>query len=57
MRTPLTTFHDHPGDISSESWGLLKPMGPEGDVNANVRDPDKKDLNAEYNRYVKAQDS
>jgi hypothetical protein len=32
-------------------------MGPEGDVNANVRDPDKKDLNAEYNRYLKAQEA
>ena len=32
-------------------------MGPEGDVNANVRDPNKKDLNAEYNRYVKAQEA
>ena len=32
-------------------------MGPEGDVNANVRDPDKKDLSAEYNRYLKAQEA
>ena len=32
-------------------------MGPEEDVNANVKDPDKKDLNAEYNRYVKAQEA
>jgi hypothetical protein len=57
LRTPLTTLHDRPGDISLESWGRLQPMGPEGDVNANVRDADKKDLSAEYNRYLKAQEA
>ena len=31
LRTPLTTFHDQPGDISSGSWGRLKPLEPEGD--------------------------
>ena len=54
---PLNIFHKHPGDISAGSWGLLKPMEPEGDFNANMKDPNKKDLNAEYNTYVRAQES
>ena len=56
LRTPLSTFHEHPGDISAGSWGFLKPMEPEGDFNANMKDPNKKDLNAEYNTYVRAQE-
>jgi hypothetical protein len=32
-------------------------MEPEGDFNANMKDPNKKDLNAEYNTYVRAQES
>ena len=35
---PLNVFHEHPGDISAESWGFLKPMEPEGDLNANTKD-------------------